>query len=379
MPLSRQLESFFSRRYDSRPALYVPSGRLGLYLALRHQLKRGSRVLMSPVTCDQVLLVTLAAGMIPVFGPVMAATGNLDPHLISAEQWRSLGAVITTSLYGVPDDLVYLSQKCEEHQVQIIEDACHALDSSLGGRRVGLFGHCAVLSLAKHFLGSGAILLFRDETDRRELVELLRGTLDSTLGVKARVAIRQVWQRLWPGVKKAAAPMIGHRQGLDRTALEVSMQGVPQIQAFDRFLTYDGPIYRCMPGAAEQARTLKLLASLDDQHEPRLKGTLTLINEGLVDPAMALPTDCGLLRVPVFVEQREAAITALAGHRVFVTPVYDPPLNEFAPWMENWSGTWSPLQHRWSRSVLPVNPAAASQIVQAWRALPPNLRAAPLH
>ena len=61
----RAIEEFFARRYGPQ-ALYLPSGRLALYLALREWLRLGDRVLMSPVNDDVVFFTVLAAGLVPV-------------------------------------------------------------------------------------------------------------------------------------------------------------------------------------------------------------------------------------------------------------------------------------------------------------------------
>src|SRR5687767_5843946 len=73
------IEEFFRRRYG-REALYLPSGRLGLYVAFREWLSPGDRLLMSPVTDDVVFFTVLAAGLVPVLGPIDPRTGNLDPE-----------------------------------------------------------------------------------------------------------------------------------------------------------------------------------------------------------------------------------------------------------------------------------------------------------
>src|SRR5205814_7675271 len=66
---ARVIEEFFLRRYG-RHALYLPSGRLALYLAFRQWLRPGDRVLMSPLTDDVVFFTVLAAELVPVLGPV---------------------------------------------------------------------------------------------------------------------------------------------------------------------------------------------------------------------------------------------------------------------------------------------------------------------
>jgi dTDP-4-amino-4,6-dideoxygalactose transaminase len=125
---ARGIESFFRRRYG-REALYVPSGRLALYLAFREWLRPGDRILISPVNDDVVFFTVLAAGLVPVLGPLDPATGNLDASALDANGWSRLQAVMTTSLYGIPDRMDLLEERCRRHGLLLIEDACQALDS----------------------------------------------------------------------------------------------------------------------------------------------------------------------------------------------------------------------------------------------------------
>lgn len=64
------------RARPGRECLYVPSCRLGLYVALRHWCEPGGKILMSPVNDDVILFVVLAAGLRPVQTPLSAADGS---------------------------------------------------------------------------------------------------------------------------------------------------------------------------------------------------------------------------------------------------------------------------------------------------------------
>src|SRR5437773_6967550 len=97
---ARVIEEFFLRRYG-RHALYLPSGRLALYLAFRQWLRPGDRVLMSPLTDDVVFFTVLAAELVPVLGPVDPSTGNIDPVAIAESTWLGPRDGLTATLYGI--------------------------------------------------------------------------------------------------------------------------------------------------------------------------------------------------------------------------------------------------------------------------------------
>src|SRR5207248_9705246 len=99
------------RRYGG-DALVLPSGRLALYIAFRESLAPGDRILMSPVNDDVVFFTVLAAGLVPVLGPIDPDPGNLDPKALDDATRSRLRAVLTTSLCGIPDAMEALGDRC---------------------------------------------------------------------------------------------------------------------------------------------------------------------------------------------------------------------------------------------------------------------------
>ncbi|MEV1174772.1 DegT/DnrJ/EryC1/StrS family aminotransferase, partial [Nonomuraea sp. NPDC049784] len=138
------------RERTGRRCLPLPSNRLGLYLALRHWCEPGQRLLMSPISADEILFLVLAAGLRPVIAPLSPRDGNID---VSRADLAAVDAVLTTNLYGLPDDAPGLSGKI------LIEDVAHAMETSIEGRPLGTFGQAGVFSLSKHpGAGSGGVL-----------------------------------------------------------------------------------------------------------------------------------------------------------------------------------------------------------------------------
>jgi len=123
-----------------RPCVFLPSGRLALYVALRAWLTPGSKILMSPVTDDVIFFTVLAAGLRPVMAPLSPADGNIEPSLVPDGAWASVNAVLTTNLYGLPDRVVELRARCDRLGIPLIKDAAHAIQTVVAGRRIGTFG-----------------------------------------------------------------------------------------------------------------------------------------------------------------------------------------------------------------------------------------------
>jgi dTDP-4-amino-4,6-dideoxygalactose transaminase len=89
-----RLEAAFASRLG-RECLYVPSNRFGLFIALRHWMSPGQRLLMSPISADEILFLVLAAGLRPVIAPTNPRTGGIDAR--TAGELRFDG-ILTTNL-----------------------------------------------------------------------------------------------------------------------------------------------------------------------------------------------------------------------------------------------------------------------------------------
>src|SRR2546429_992315 len=200
---ARAIEDFFRRRYG-REALYLPSGRVALYLAFREWLRPGDRVLISPINDDVVFFVVLAAGLVPVLGPVVPDTESRGPTAIEDSTWTRLRAVLTTNLYGIPDRMDLLEAQCRRHDLVLVEDAAHAIDSRCDGRRIGQFGVAAAYSLSKHLGVAGGVLTFseasrRDSLARQAAKEVRHRPLPVTIAHRARSFLRAVGASTRPG------------------------------------------------------------------------------------------------------------------------------------------------------------------------------------
>ncbi|NEC30343.1 DegT/DnrJ/EryC1/StrS aminotransferase family protein, partial [Streptomyces sp. SID8111] len=173
----RRLEETLRARLG-RECVYMPSCRLGLYVALRHWCPPGGRVLMSPVNDDVIFFVVLAAGLRPVQAPLNPFDASIDIDAVPADVWGSLSAVLTTNLYGNPDPAPRLRARCASLGIPLFEDAAHAIGSEVGGRPVGAWGDASVFSLSKHVdAKAGGMLAVADP----DLADVLRAARDELL------------------------------------------------------------------------------------------------------------------------------------------------------------------------------------------------------
>ncbi|MEU9996031.1 DegT/DnrJ/EryC1/StrS family aminotransferase [Streptomyces sp. NPDC050848] len=377
-----ELEERMRGRLGGRECLHVPSCRFGLYLALRHWCAPGGRVLMSPVNDDVIFFVVLAAGLRPVQAPLDPRDGSIDTAAVPESVWRGLSAVLTTNLYGNPDPAPELRAHCDALGIPLLEDAAHAIGSRVGGRAVGTWGEASAFSLSKHTgAKTGGFLTFADPALRAELAaardELLhpsRTTAELTYLVRpyAEATVRAL--RL---VKAAHATLrlLGQqereeiRMPLRAGELKQALASAPALAPFHPWVRVDMHDYRLGPGAARLRRTGRLLARLDATLAAHRAGTERLLasewGPGADPGADGLQP---LFRVPLLVDDREAAVAALTRRRIVTGYLYDPPLDTYAGEVFT-DPSPAPEPAAWfARHALPVDPRRATEVLGTLRA-----------
>ncbi|MGW1883206.1 DegT/DnrJ/EryC1/StrS family aminotransferase [Streptomyces sp. NPDC001970] len=363
-----------------RECLYVPSCRLGLYVALRHWCRPGGRVLMSPVNDDVIFFVVLAAGLRPVQAPLDPRDGSVDVAAVPDSVWRGLSAVLTTNLYGNPDPAPELRACCDALGIPLLEDAAHAIGSRVGGRPVGAYGDASVFSLSKHTAAkTGGFVTVADPALRKSLKEARDDLLvPSRLSSELAYALRPYAEAGVRGLRlvraaRAVMRLLGMeereeiRMPLRAGELKQAVAEAPALAPLHSWVRVDMHDYRIAAGPARHRRTARLLDRLDERLAAHLAGTERLLASPWGAPGPGSGPVQPLFRVPLLVEDRDAAIAALARRRITTGYLYDPPLDDYASELFT-DVSPSPEPARWfARHALPADPLAADRILTVLR------------
>ncbi|MFF5182943.1 DegT/DnrJ/EryC1/StrS family aminotransferase [Streptomyces sp. NPDC000345] len=362
-----------------RECVYVPSCRFGLFVALRHWCPPGGRVLMSPVNDDVILFVVLAAGLRPVQAPLNPLDASIDVDAVPDEVWGSLSAVLTTNLYGNPDDAPSLRDKCDALGIPLFEDGAHAIGSEVGGRPVGAWGDASVFSLSKHVgAKAGGFLSFADPGLRDALEKTCEDLLlPSRLTAELAYTVRPYAEAAVRGLRLRRAAwatmrLLGLtereeiRMPLRARELARAVEAAPDLSAHDSWVRVDMHDYRLRSGPPRLARIGRRLDRLGGVLAACRSGTELLLSTPWARPhskAGPVPVQ-PLFRVPLFVADRDAARAALARRGLVVGYLYDPPLDDYAG--ERFTDpSPDPAGARWfARHALPVDPLRARQVVE---------------
>ncbi|MGI5272533.1 DegT/DnrJ/EryC1/StrS family aminotransferase [Nonomuraea sp. CA-218870] len=194
-PTGARLEELASREIG-RGTAAVSSGSSALEIALRIVGVAGRTVLVPANTFFATAASAVRAGAAVDFVDLEPDGLGMDPEGLRAAlaAHEDVAAVVPVHLAGaLPDSLADVLALCAERGVAVVEDAAHALGSSLGGRRAGTFGRLAAFSLYPTKVitsGEGGLLsaLGQDDLDRarrlrdhgkRSFEENLHGDLGS--------------------------------------------------------------------------------------------------------------------------------------------------------------------------------------------------------
>ena len=157
-----ELERSVERFADVPHAVAMPQARVGIYMTLKHLIKPGQKVVLSPYTISEVVNMVLCAGGRPVFADIERSTCNLDLQAAEGLIDDETGAVLVTHLHGLGIELQAFQATCAERGVALVEDAAQAFGARVHGQRVGTFGDAGIFSFGLYknltsFLGGMVI------------------------------------------------------------------------------------------------------------------------------------------------------------------------------------------------------------------------------
>jgi dTDP-4-amino-4,6-dideoxygalactose transaminase len=105
-------------------------------------------------------------GAIPIFVDINLDTYNIDHDAVRAAITKKTNAILPVHIFGMPADMNELMEIAEEHDLQVLEDACQAHGASIDGKMIGSIGHAGTFSFyaTKNMMtGEGGMITSNDE------------------------------------------------------------------------------------------------------------------------------------------------------------------------------------------------------------------------
>jgi len=143
------------------------------------ELKPGDEVITTPLTFCATVNAIIHAGATPVLADVDPETMNISPREIRKALTPGTRAILPVHFTGLPCDMDSIMAIAKEHDLKVIEDCAHALESRHRGRECGTFGDfgCFSFYVTKNVVtGEGGMIVSKlSENISRAKVLALHG------------------------------------------------------------------------------------------------------------------------------------------------------------------------------------------------------------
>ena len=169
-------ENEFAKLVGVKKAVMVNSGSSANLLAVAsffspqlesgERLSAGDEVITPALTFPTTLNPILQHNLVPVFIDIELGSYNVKPELIEEAISDKTRAIFVPHTLGNPNDMKYIMDLAEEHNLLVIEDSCDALGSKYCNRFAGSFGNFGTFSFyPAHQIttGEGGMLVTDDE------------------------------------------------------------------------------------------------------------------------------------------------------------------------------------------------------------------------
>jgi perosamine synthetase len=149
-PVVEEFERAFAAYLGRRYAVAVPSGTIGLLIALKAcGIGPGQEVIASSYSFREATHAISIAGATPVFADIDYWAGTLAPQKVEARITANTRAIVASNNNGHPAQWTELRALATKHGLRLIEDSTEAIGSRYKGELVGTFGDVSVFDFSQ--------------------------------------------------------------------------------------------------------------------------------------------------------------------------------------------------------------------------------------
>jgi len=179
-PRVAQFEQDFAAYRSAKYAIAVNSCTAALHLSiLAAGIQPGDEVITTPLTFCATVNAIIHAGATPVLADIDPVTQNIDPQNIVKQITPRTRALLPVHMTGRPCDMDAIAQIAADHNLKLIEDCAHAIETEYKGRKTGTFGDfgCFSFYVTKNIVTGegGMVLTNREDAAARLKVLALHG------------------------------------------------------------------------------------------------------------------------------------------------------------------------------------------------------------
>lgn len=131
-------------------------------------IRPGDEVITTPMTFCATVNAIIHTGATPVLADVDPITMNIDPAQVEARITSRTRAILPVHFAGRPCEMDALMEIARRHDLKVIEDCAHAIETEYHGHKAGTFGNfgCFSFYVTKNVVtGEGGMVIARDDHD----------------------------------------------------------------------------------------------------------------------------------------------------------------------------------------------------------------------
>jgi len=225
-PRVHELESTFAQYVGAKHALATSSCTAALHLAMvASGVGPGDEVITTAMTFCATANSIVHTGATPIFVDCQRETMNIDPAAIEAAITPRTKVILPVHFAGRPVDMDAIHAIANKHNLLVIEDAAHAIESAYKGKKVGAISHitCFSFYVTKNMTtGEGGMVT----TDDPELAKKIK-----TFGLHGMSA--DAWSRFSDkGYKHYDVIFPGFKYNLTDLAATLGITQMPRLPAW---------------------------------------------------------------------------------------------------------------------------------------------------
>ncbi len=172
-PKTKQFEEDFKAYKGANSTIAVNSCTAALHLSLiAAEIGPGDEVITSPLTFAATVNTIIHVGATPVLADIDPVTMNIDPNEVEKKITPRTRALMPIHLAGRSCDMDALIAIADRHNLTVIEDCAHAIETEYKGRKAGTIGDfgCFSFYVTKNVItGEGGMVVMRDAVDAERI------------------------------------------------------------------------------------------------------------------------------------------------------------------------------------------------------------------
>lgn len=316
----QEYERAFASYIGARFGCSFSSGRVALFGILKAlEIGDGDEVIVQVPTHIVVANAVRYTGARPVFVDSTVSTCNIDVAAMEKAVTERTKAIVVQHTFGIPADLSAVARVADANNIPVIEDCVHALGARYNGARVGSIGRAAFFSTEETKTISttmGGMAVTSDPVLAQRLKEFQQSCAYPPRWLTVRYIAKLVAYHLLTEphlhrYTRALYERLGRRNPLPGPTSAAEIRGY-RPSGYERRLSNA----QAMLGLRQLKRIDQNLA-----HREKIAQAFTsrLQALGFQMPHPPLDATPAYVRVPVYVNDRRAAVAAAARHGILGT------------------------------------------------------------